>query len=423
MLFTDLANAWERSRLGDRSLSSLDFNDESTALYAYEILFSNETLTERKVLSKVANELEVPYEIILELLDKRVSTLLASESSASNPCDWCLEDMLKIRNAVIEGEYSFLELSKQMNEIDARLFWSSVIGEQQPISALRFLRRLDVNITPDIISSSRDFLTDKEIIHAVYNDVNLLYDPKLWYQKPTAALRKRRWIPWSKYKSVDIGVYQSIPNNGIVSVEYNEGEDIIIEKAGDVITDVAYPKHPKLSLKERLLKYAETHDEEIAWPTPTPSWDSIIKHENTVRFPNTGAFSPTEYGGYVLVKQSHIHNLRLAAYKHGDVMEIKLQAIDGIDEFLDVGFCGVYIESEKSSIAFDIERILGANTEEVNRWKVIPDDVCIVIRVSSPFVDRRSGALSKPSFVEIDNEMGISDVAQYVDLVGVTDEQ
>ena len=82
----------------------------------------------------------------------------------------------------------------------------------------------------------------------------------------------------------------------------------------------------------------------------------------------------------------------------------------------------VYIESEKSSIAFDIERILGANTEEVNRWKVIPDDVCIVIRVSSPFVDRRSGALSKPSFVEIDNEMGISDVAQYVDLVGVENE-
>lgn len=70
MLFTDLANAWERSRLGDRSLSSLDFNEESTALYAYEILFSNETLTERKVLSKVANELEVPYEIVLELLDK-----------------------------------------------------------------------------------------------------------------------------------------------------------------------------------------------------------------------------------------------------------------------------------------------------------------------------------------------------------------
>ena len=109
MLFTDLANAWERSRLGDRSLSSLDFNEESTALYAYEILFSNETLTERKVLSKVANELEVPYEIVLELLDKRVSTLLASESSASNPCDWSIEDMLKIRNAVIEGEYSFLE--------------------------------------------------------------------------------------------------------------------------------------------------------------------------------------------------------------------------------------------------------------------------------------------------------------------------
>ena len=200
MLFTDLANAWERSRLGDRSLSSLDFNEESTALYAYEILFSNETLTERKVLSKVANELEVPYEIVLELLDKRVSTLLASESSASNPCDWSIEDMLKIRNAVIEGEYSFLELSKQMNEIVARLFWSSVIGEQQPISALRFLRRLNTAVSPDIISSSRDFLTDKEIIHAVYNDVNYL--PTSSYYQISDLNSNDIIIPFGDYSKI-----------------------------------------------------------------------------------------------------------------------------------------------------------------------------------------------------------------------------
>ena len=140
---------------------------------------------------------------------------------------------------------------------------------------------------------------------------------------------------------MDIEVYQSIPNNGIVSVEYNEEEDVIIEKAGDVITDVAYPKHPKLSLKERLLKYSESHDEEIAWPTPTPSWDSIIKHENTVRFPNTGAFSPTEYGGYVLVKQSHIHNLRLAAYKHGDVMELGIDGLGISKQYVIISFINI----------------------------------------------------------------------------------
>tara|TARA_R110002167_G_scaffold160643_1_gene356743 strand:- start:2893 stop:4161 length:1269 start_codon:yes stop_codon:yes gene_type:complete len=422
MRYTDLANAWERSRLGDRSLSALQFKDKATAMQAYEVLFPKVTLTERKVLSKVAIELQVPYKLLLELLDRRVSLLLASESSASNPCSWSLEDILKTRDAVIEGDYSFLALSKQMSETDAKLFWSSTIGEQYPISILKFLKNLDRDISPDIIASSRGFLTDKEIINAVYTDKNLLYNPRLWYQKPTAALRKRRWIPWSKHKSVDIEVYQSIPNNGIVSVEYNEDENIIIERAGTVITDVAYPKHPQLSLKERLSKYAETHNDELAWPMTTPSWDAIIKQEDTVRFPNTGAFSPTEYGGYVLVKQSHIHNLRLASYRQGDELEIKLEAIDGIDEFVSVGFCTVYILSEKSSIAFDIERILGSNTEEVNRWKDIPEDVCIVIRVSSPFVDRRTNTLSDASFVEIDNDMGISDVAQYVDLVGVGNE-
>lgn len=422
MRYTDLANAWERSRLGDRSLSALQFKDKATAQQAYDVLFPKETLTERKVLSKVAIELEVPYEILLELLDRRVSLLLASESSASNPCLWSLEDILKTRDAVMAGDYSFLALSKQMSEIDAKLFWASTIGEQYPISTLKFLKNLDINIAPDIIAASRRFLTDKEIINAIYTDENLLYNPKLWYQKPTAALRKRRWVPWSKHKSVDIEVYQSIPNNGVVSVEYNKEEGIIIEKAGNVVTDVAYPKHPQLSLKARFTKYAETHSDEMAWPTATPSWDAIIKQKDTVRFPNTGAFSPTEYGGYILVKDSHIHNLRLAAYRHGDTLEIKLQAIDGIDEFVDVGFCIVYILSEKSSITFDIERILGSNTEEVNRWKEIPEDVCIVIRVSSPFVDRRTDTLSASSFVEIDNDMGISDIAQYVDLVGVVNE-
>ena len=80
------------------------------------------------------------------------------------------------------------------------------------------------------------------------------------------------------------------------------------------------------------------------------------------RFPNLGAFAPDDYGGYVLIKKSHIHALRLSEYRHVDSLELKLQAADGIDEYIPVGVCGVYIVSKMASLQFDLQRILGSNT-------------------------------------------------------------
>ena len=52
-------------------------------------------------------------------------------------------------------------------------------------------------------------------------------------------------------------------------------------------------------------------------------------------------------------------------------------------------------------------------------WCDIPEDACIVVTVSSPFLDRHTNIMSEPIFISMENEMGISDVTQYVDLVGV----
>ena len=67
MLFSDLAVVWERARLGGRVLHQLAI-EEQEAAEAYSLLFPKETLTERKVLSKVASELNVPYEVLREML-------------------------------------------------------------------------------------------------------------------------------------------------------------------------------------------------------------------------------------------------------------------------------------------------------------------------------------------------------------------
>jgi hypothetical protein len=42
-----------------------------------------------------------------------------------------------------------------------------------------------------------------------------------------------------------------------------------------------------------------------------------------------------------------------------------------------------------------------------------------VVEVASPFLDRRTGELSQPVFMGLNGELGVSDITQYVDLVGV----
>jgi len=275
---------------------------------------------------------------------------------------------------------------------------------------------------PKTILGSRSFLTDEEIITALHRDTDLLFDPKHWYEKPTAALRKRIYTSWSKHKSVGLedfngGLYQEIPT-GPITLEYDEEENVIIERSGSVVTDVAYPEHPQLILKDRLSAYAETHDTEIAWPKMIPSWESLVKNERTIRFPEVGPFSPMENGGFVLVKTSCQNAFRISAYQNTEKLRLKLQALDGIEDFIDIGVCMVSDPSERSSIMFDIERRTGAHTD-VTEWCNIPEDACIIVTVSSPFLDRHTDTVNSPIFIRMENEMGISDVTQYVDLVGV----
>jgi hypothetical protein len=240
-------------------------------------------------------------------------------------------------------------------------------------------------------------------------------------------LRKRKYKGWSRYKTVGLdefngGVYQEIPNKGVCTVTYDEQSMIVVERAGEMVTDVAYVNHPNLGLRERLVKYAEEHDDDIAWPNPIPSWSTLIKSEDTIRFPSTKRFNPVEYNGYVLVKSTHKHNLRISGYQNDEMLHIRLEAVDGLDDFVEVGVCGVYILSERGSVLFELERILGTINEDRTKWIDIPEDICIVLSVSSPFVDRRTGMLSEPVFLSIEQDLGVSDITQYVDLMGVQDE-
>ena len=417
MRFTELAMLCEAERLGAKFRLPSVSKQESIAIHS--LLFNNETLTRRKILSIVAEQLEVPYDVLASLGDDTAS-LLSSESSASNRSTWTLDDALTVRGAIVSESFDYLSLSKQMNEIDAMLLWRSVLG-QRMITPFTLLKSIAPDMSPDVISSSRSFLTDMEVLCALYDDRSKLLDPKKWDEKPNAALRPRRWLPWKSNAPVEMTHYQEVPK-GKVTLEYDEERDVVIERVGNVVTDVAFTQQPTLGLLERMKKYGDMtwhSDEEMAWPQQIPSWESIIKKEGTVRFPNLSAFAPDDYGGYVLMKDSHIHPLRLSAYRHTDSLQLKVEAADGFDDFVPVGFCTVHILSMVSALQFDLQRILGSNTNEKSQWYVIPEDTTIVVEVASPFVDRRTGELSDPVYMGLNGDLGVSDITQYVDLVGI----
>tara|TARA_B100000287_G_scaffold5809_2_gene5619 strand:+ start:1147 stop:2391 length:1245 start_codon:yes stop_codon:yes gene_type:complete len=401
----------------------------------YDVFFPEETLTERVLLLKVAGELETPIEILEELNTTTTPLLLASESSGSNRSRWSLDEMLVVREAFVKGQSDFLPITKQMNETEAKLFWSSVVGKM-PFTRRRFLNVMasKKDLSPEVIHNSEKFLSDKEILDAIENDIEKLYDPQEWWRKPNAALRKRWYRRWSKHKPheglIDFngGVFQLIPG-GKVDLQYFSSsspylkdwayDDMVVERVGTVVTDVAYPDYPQLGLRGRLHRYAESHEDPIAWPEQVKSWEALVKSDGMIRFPDTGPFVPSSMNGYILDREGHKHYLRLDGVKNDDgQITISFSALDGV-EFIPVGFCELHILSEQNSVLYDVRRRVGEIEKDEKNWRIIPEDECIVIGVSSPFVDRRMGVLSSPTFISVENEMGISDVTQYVDLVGV----
>lgn len=433
--FCNLASVWERARLGNKSaLLETEFSLEE-ATFAHKLIFppKDETLTERTVLGKVATELNAPVEVLYELMGERASYLLASESSASKPSNWTLEEALQIRNSIIE-DFQFIPLTKQMGEIEARLFWSSFMRERQPIGSLSFLCRLGKKrgIPYETIRESRNYLSPEQVIEAIYLDESQLTDPKKWYENPYVATRKRRYTAWSKYKSLGLnefngGLYQEIPKRGACNVEFLEKKRLILESSDGIVTDVAYIDYPNLGLQERLKKFSKEDGYEltIAWPKKIPAWEALMRVDDdiAIRFPYAGAFNPAEYGGYVLVKDFHIHNLKLDAYeqnKDGQLF-LKAQALDGLVDFHDVGVMEVKDPNEQGQIFFNLKRRLDVLVNAEKGWTYLPDDVCIVMQVASPFIDRNTGMLSNPTFMGIDDSLGISDIVQYVDLWGGDD--
>ena len=435
MQYAEFALAWESRRLGDkRAMHRLKMGMED-ALSAYAILFpdKSDTMTETNAILKVAQELETPIQILRELITDSVSQLLSSESSETNQSNFSLDEVLRLRSATLQN-FAFIPLSKQLSEPEARLFWSTLIRERSIITRGGFLSLVgaQLDIKAEVVRASRSYLSDEDLIASMYEEPDRLYNPSEWYSSPRVALRKRALYPWNKQRVTGLdeyndALYQEIPLSGVTEVSMVG--DVIVERTkSGTIVDAIYPDEPELNLQDRLAKYQNANDVEIAWPVPIPSWHALMKIDegHSVRFPNTKPFDPAEEAGYMLIRSQHIHNLRLDSYKQeSGVMTLRLQALDGLDDYIDACVCPVYEPSEQTSITFHLERLIGKDNhhgvlqkKRETKWADLPLEQCVVVSVSSPFIDRETNMLTSPSYMGLRDGMGIEDVTQYVDLLG-----
>lgn len=428
MQYAEFALAWESRRLGDkRAMHRLKMGMED-ALSAYAILFpdKSDTMTETNAMLKVAQELETPIQILRELITDSVSQLLSSESSETNQSNFSLDEVLRLRSATLQN-FAFIPLTKQLSEPEARLFWSTLVRERSIITRGGFLSLVgaQLDIKAEVVRASRSYLSDEDLIASMYEEPDRLYNPSEWYSSPRVALRKRALYPWNKQRVTGLdeynnALYQEIPLSGVTEVSMVG--DVIVERTkGGTVVDAIYPSEPELNLQDRLAKYQNANDAEIAWPVPIPSWHALMKIDegHSVRFPNTKPFDPAEEAGYMLIRSQHIHNLRLDSYKQeSGVMTLRLQALDGLDDYIDACVCPVYEPSEQTSITFHLERLIENGEKRETKWVDIPLEQCVVISVSSPFIDRETNMLTSPSYMGLRDGMGIEDVTQYVDLLG-----
>ena len=208
------------------------------------------------------------------------------------------------------------------------------------------------------------------------------------------------------------------------------------------VFDAIFPRYPHLTLQERLDKLHEhlkEHQEDNRLKIEDDDWlypdapiiihslsgphkiSSIVswgEDDEVCRFPDLGAFDPFEDGGYILLKSHAKKALRLSEVRklHDDALQIRLCCIDGVDDFINV------VEAEvtgdlKIASQGTVSRLTDIRIDE--NWACLPDESMIVIEVLAPIIefDENGVILEDVHVLGLRDDLGISDITQYVDLL------
>ena len=149
-------------------------------------------------------------------------------------------------------------------------------------------------------------------------------------------------------------------------------------------------------------------------------FQSLLKYDpehqqGVIRIPNRKKYNPKEYGGEILVKSSHLYNVRLNRVRKDDEFIIlEVEALDGLD-FFTVGEIKTDKLTDKTIIWDAIKRqMIIENQDDC----IIPDEICLVVTVSVlTFTKDTLPQMIDGYFMAVQYDKGIQEVIQIVDIL------
>jgi hypothetical protein len=466
MNFLKASRLYESLRQGSNKREVLSkIEDENSAQDFYRLLYPQKALlTKNGLASLFAEEVGVFIDVVMDVLGENdLALTLAQESNASTSQGWSVKDAFRMMESLSMNAVEVLDTAHKMDEIEARLFWSHVLANKPPITSRAFVIHLGISrgIHADVMKRHASLKDATELIHLIFQDPQGLDIPDRWYEEPNLALSPRRYLPFHPHDSMEkleefnYSRYQRIPNKGSTKMLYVIREQdgvrfVWRDRSGKIVSngqapdsswlpdtpmiletvtdgnnihvfDAIFPRYHTLTLEERLAKLQEhTKDTPIIVHQPTRI-DSMVdlisslKDDEAIRFPEIGEYKPLESGGYVMMSSLSKMILRLHSVRNiQDTLSVRLSCVDGYDDFIVVGEVDV-VSDVKNTIRGMVDRLCTIMPSK--DWEDIPDEIIIPIEAVVPSILKNPLSIPDALVVSARDDLGMSDVTQYVDFI------
>ena len=426
MNFNQLSSMYEEHKLGRKKplssklkeLKNHELRHASTLLFGEDI----QTWSYEKMISHIAKEVGVFSEIVKDVASNKDSLIknLCSESVTRGKGLSLTEAANTLRAFSKNENVSFKDCAKMMNQIEASLFWSTLLGARKPITKQTFLLSTMRNgVTKEIILENNyrgnDFKLNKVIN-------TMIHTPHLMSTESHTIYKNRplkRWddsVILTEYNQAHVQLIDGKGNRALTI----DDECVIEHTVDGIVYDVCFMNHKELKLIERLEMFdgIKSDDFTICYPVKIPSWKIVEEwaENNTVRFPNMDSYKTELIGGYVLVLNDLIRSLRVCYYYSDEMkLSVGVELLDGTDFML----CGEVEIQDMDEKGYFYRTMKKYNVENQRHDEkvLINDDKCIVMDIVSPSFDFNSRTFRQPIFLNFDSDKGIGEVTQLVDVM------
>ena len=355
-----------------------------------------------KMIGHIAKQVDVYSQIVEEIAPNK-------EQLISNLCS----------ESIGNGKKWSLKQARMMNQIEAKLFWNTLLGGRKPITKHTYLKCILRNGVESDHLKTMNYIGNNFSLLPVINE--MLHTPHLLGSNTYIIYRPRpvkAWndsVPLTEYNGAMCQLIEGKGNKTII-----EKDEFVIELEDEIVTDVYYSNHPKLKLEERLNKYLKENNEyTVALPIVIPSWATVEAwaEDNTVRFPDMNAYKLNEIGGYILVLNHLIRAVKIAYYEPmGANVRIGIEILDGTD-FMPCGTITLDDSNDVGNFYSILSRFSGYMNSPNDDKQLLPDEVCVVMDIVTPTFDLQKNEFIHPTFITFNTSKGIQDITQLVDLV------